>query len=86
MSNLKAFQATIPSLGGDGGIVLEASAGKARYSAYLNAKDVWPGVTLTEVRVKRAPEYDQSVMVGGHPLKPGRCYGKEYLSEGGGTV
>ncbi|WP_165856775.1 hypothetical protein [Marinobacter sp. JSM 1782161] len=78
---VKAFRTQIPSLGGDGGIVMESGAGKARYAAYLSASDVYDGISLTEIRVKRAPEFDGAVTVDGSPMAQGQCYCPEYLRQ-----
>lgn len=42
-----------------GGLYRTTSAGKARYKCYLSARDAgFDDVKLSDVRVRRAPEYD----------------------------
>lgn len=57
MGETKAFRCSIPRHDGSA-IVFASSASKARYITYLHASDVWDGVALIDVRVKRAPEWD----------------------------
>jgi hypothetical protein len=40
------------------GIYKTANAGKARYLCYLNARDAGFALSLTDVRTRRAPEFD----------------------------
>lgn len=41
------------------GLYRTASASKARYLTYLSAKDAGFALSLTDVLVRRAPEYDR---------------------------
>lgn len=55
--NTRAFRVHCTMIDGEG-ITWASSAGRARYCAYLSAKDVgWP-LRLTDFRVRRAPEFD----------------------------
>lgn len=61
----KAFFYWSPSIGGGPGqeegcgVIRAATAGKARYSAWLSAKDAFQDMKITEIRVRRAPEFDR---------------------------
>ena len=58
----KAWRCWVPSIGGDPevrcAVVRADTAGKARYRTFLQAGDSWPDLSITEIRVRRAPEYD----------------------------
>lgn len=54
---MKAYRVWCDSLDGSG-ISFGRTAGSARYRAYLSNKDAYPNVGLTDIRVRRAPEYD----------------------------
>ena len=57
MAEKRAFIAGTPDIDGEG-VFLAESAGKARYRCFLAARDSGFISSLTEIRVRRAPEFD----------------------------
>ncbi len=62
MRRLRAFSCWVPCIGGDPvvqcGIIMAESAGKARYKSFLNYSDCYRDAKITDVRVRRAPRFD----------------------------
>ena len=60
-------------------IVFADSASKARYTTFLSANDAGWNVCFADIRVIRAPEFDQGVLYGGGIVEDMVCYGIDYL-------
>ena len=58
-------------------IVFHSSAGKARYSTFLAARDAGFNVSLIELLVRRRPDFDQSLVRGSKIPTEGKCYARE---------
>lgn len=70
-----AFSATVSGFGNETSIVAGVNAGQARYMVYLSMKDAGFGPRFQDIRVKRAPEYDQLAQ---HLREKKICMGKWY--------
>jgi hypothetical protein len=55
-------------------IVRARSASKARFRCWDSARDVGYNLKIGELKVRRAPEYDDAKLI------EGRCYGEDYAS------
>ena len=74
---LKAYRITPPDwMPPEGGITWGRTRSKARYHAYLQAQDVGYDVSLTELKLHRAPEYDDL----SHLHETAKVFNEEYLS------
>lgn len=55
----KAWLCTLPWLQGPGGLVRAPTRSKARYLGYLNAREAFDDVRITDIQVRRAADYDR---------------------------
>lgn len=63
------------------GVTYAVSAGKARYANMLSGRDAGYDVQLTEIEVKRLPEYDNYVTLMGETPNTNTCWDKGFLKE-----
>lgn len=68
---LRAFRST---WGGVISIVFEVSEGKARNATLRGARSAGYRARLTEIKVRRAKEFDSIQHLDGVPITPGQCY------------
>jgi len=71
----KAFEVLLPG-DEEGGIVAAETSGKARYVAFLAARDANYDFLITKLRVRRAPQFDAWAMI---EARPRACYTQEYV-------
>ena len=77
---LKAYRIFCEAIdGSEGGISFGENAGKARYKAYLSARDAFPEIGLTKFRAIRAPEYDN---MGSREQRQYGCWLEEFIDAG----
>jgi len=63
------------------GVTYAETAGKARYNNMLSGRDAGYDVQITEIKVKRLPEYDNYVTLMDETPNPNTCWGKDFLKE-----
>ena len=61
------------------GIVFNTTASKARYVTYLSAKEAGYEPRLPDIKVKRAPEYDNHTDPMHKKVATNKCYCPEFL-------
>ena len=75
---MKAYKTRCTKISEGWGVVKSESASKARYQSYLSAKDAGFEISITDITVLRAKEFDNATYCG-KPMPVNQAFGMEYL-------